>query len=559
MFRIICVLFFFPTFLFCQSKKVPDYENLYKFENYDLDKYGYIITTPKNYSSSTNSVPLFIFLHGRSLRGNNLNSVMNKYGVVYEQKQGMQIPGIVLAPQCHEDSSWSYSKIDFLIEWTKQNYRIDNTRIYILGMSMGGSGTWICGSRLNHKIAAMAPMCGGSYIDLGWTNPCAFIKMPIWTFHGKKDRDVPVEETYTTVDAIKNCGGGDSLKVTYYPNAGHNLAFVFRDPKLYEWLLSHTKTDFTNYWQEEQTSETPETNPNDTYNDDSNQSNFEQSKDENTSTPYSPPQNPVVEPPSPPTPITPPAAPSKPSEPVQRSPNVPQKEPPTQPAAPIYQPPVQNTPVKTQKTPATEASQPVPQKQPTNQPKVKSAVEAPKTMPKTSPSKPKKEEKIKPKKPKKAYLNETKLSVFATANTTIKGGVQRISESFSIHTGAEVEIPFHKTNRYYSGFYSKTGLFLYNLNSAFKEQINFDGIQNQNGYGFMPCQEIGFILFRGLKLGAGICYTNPNKVFTYSPYFSGAVGFKMDEYEIEFGSLAQPKDKKLTFYPSFTFKIRPIK
>ena len=556
MFRIICVLFFFPAFLFCQSKKVPDYENLFKFENYDLDKYGYIITTPKNYSSSSNSVPLFIFLHGRSLRGNNLNSVMNKYGVVYEQKNGMQIPGVVLAPQCHKDSSWSYSKIDFLIEWTKQNYRIDNARIYILGMSMGGSGTWICGSRLNHKIAAMAPMCGGSYIDLGWTNPCALVKMPIWTFHGKKDKDVPVEETYTTVNAIKNCRGGDSLKVTYYPNAGHEIAFVFRDPKLYEWLLSHTKTDFTNYWQEEQTS--PETNPNDTYNDNSNQSNFEQSKDENTTTPYSPPQNPVVEPPSPPTPITPPAAPSKPSEPVKSSPNVPQKEP-SPPTAPIYQPPVQNTPVKTQKTPTPEARQSVTQKEPTNQPKVKSAVEAPKKITNTSPSKPKKEEKIKPIKPKKVYLNETKLSVFATANTTTKGNFQNIMESFCLNTGAEVEIPFQKTKRFYSGFYAKTGLFLYNSNSAFKEQINFDGIQNQKGYGFMPSQEIGFIFFRGLKLGAGICYTNPNKVFTYSPYFSGAVGFKMDEYEIEFGSLAQSKDKKLTFYPSFTFKIRPIK
>ena len=180
-------------------------------------------------------------------------------------------------------------------------------------------------------------------------------------------------------------------------------------------------------------------------------------------------------------------------------------------------------------------------------------------MPKTSPSNPKKEKEINPIKPQKVYLNETKLSVFATANTTTKGNVQNIMESFCLNTGAEVEIPFQKTKRFYSGFYAKTGLFLYNSNSAFKEQINFDGIQNQKGYGFMPSQEIGFIFFRGLKLGAGICYTNPNKVFTYSPYFSGAVGFKMDEYEIEFGSLAQSKDKKFTFYPSFTFKIRPIK
>ncbi len=539
MFKSIGLFFLLPSILFCQTKKTPGYETLVKFENYDLDKYGYIITTPKNYSSGSNSVPLFVFLHGRSLRGNNLNSVMNQYGVVYEQKQGMQIPGVVLAPQCHMDSSWSYSKIDFLIEWTKQNYRIDVSRIYILGMSMGGSGTWICGSRLNHKIAAMAPMCGGSYLDLGWTNPCALVKMPIWTFHGKKDRDVSVEETYTTVAAIKNCGGGDSLKVTYYPNAGHDLAFVFRDPKLYQWLLSHQKTDFHNYWPEEIPSETPETNTN--YIDQSNSSNFEQSRDENTNNPYSPPQNPVVEPPSPPTP------------------NVPQKESPTPPVVPTYQPPIQNTPVKTEKTPTPEPSQVVPREQPINQPKVKPKVEAPKSTPPPRPSKPKKEKKIKYKKPQKAYLNETKLSIFATANTTIKGHSNGILESFSVNTGAEVEIPFQKTKRYFWGMYAKTGLFLYNSNSAFQSQIHFEGVKNQNGYGCMPSQEIGFILFRGLKLGAGICYTNPNQVFTYSPFFSGAIGFKMDEYEIEFGSLAQPKDKRLTFYPSFTFKIRPIK
>ena len=555
MFRSICVLFFLPVFLFCQTKKAPGYENLYRFENQDLDKYGYIITTPKDYSNSSNSVPLFIFLHGRSLRGNNLNSVMNKYGVVYEQKNGMQIPGVVLAPQCHEDSSWSYSKIDFLIEWTKQNYRIDNARIYILGMSMGGSGTWICGSRLNHKITAMAPMCGGSYIDLEWTNPCALKKMPIWAFHGVKDEDVKVDETYNSVAAIKQCGGGDSLKVTYYQNAGHNLAFVFRDPKLYEWLLSHTKTDFTNYWIEEQTSNSEETTPLENNQNNSDPINNHQSNWNQPETPSQqtvPETKPVPEPEPEPEP-EPTQTPLPPAN--QSAPSIPQKAPQSQPSAPIYQ-----TPAATnqQKAPTNNSSTQKPQ---ISAPKVQPPVQGPKNqnIPQ-KPSKPKKEKKkVKPIKPKKVYLNETKLSVFATANTTTKGNVQNIMESFCLNTGAEVEIPFHKTNRYYSGFYAKTGLFLYNLNSAFKSQINFEGIQNQNGYGFMPSQEIGFILFRGLKLGAGICYTNPNNVFTYSPYFSGAVGFKMDEYEIEFGSLAQSKDKKLTFFPSFTFKIRPIK
>lgn len=242
-------ILFFPIIAFGQPKP-PGYEKLFTYGKSNSYQYGCIITTPLGYSSSKNNVPLFIFLHGNSRKGDDLNLVMNQYGSVFEQKRGFKIPGIVLAPQCY-DGSWDYTLIDSLLEWTKKNYRIDTSRIYLLGMSMGGSGTWICGSRLNHKIAAMAPMCGGSYIQYGWTNPCALKKMPIWTFHGEKDEPVPVEETYTTIDEIKKCGGGDSLKVTYYPEKGHDLTFLFRDLQLYQWLLKHQKSDFTNYWMDE--------------------------------------------------------------------------------------------------------------------------------------------------------------------------------------------------------------------------------------------------------------------------------------------------------------------
>ena len=244
------IIFLLPLAIFGQSKK-PGYEGLYKYPVSEYNPYGWIITTPLNYSASDEDLPLFVFLHGRTLRGNNLDKLTNVYGPVCEQKRGFLVPGIVLAPQC-ADGSWSYGMVDTLIEWTKSNYRVDRSRIYILGMSMGGSGTWICGSRLNHKIAAIAPMCGGSYMEYDWTNPCALKKMPIWTFHGKLDKDVSVNETYKTVDAIKNCGGGDVLKTTYFPQKGHDLAFLFKDPQLYEWLLSHKKTDFQNYWEESQ-------------------------------------------------------------------------------------------------------------------------------------------------------------------------------------------------------------------------------------------------------------------------------------------------------------------
>ena len=261
MIRILSVIFCFHlTFsLFGQVKK-PGYEGIYKYPISRSNEYGFIVTTPIGYSNSVEEMPLFVFLHGRTLRGNNLDKLINQYGTICEQNRGFVIPGLVLAPQC-ADGSWSYGMVDTLIEWTKSNYRVDISRIYLLGMSMGGSGTWICGSRLNHKIAAIAPMCGGSYIEYNWTNPCALRKMPIWTFHGKLDKDVPIDETYKTISEIKNCGGGEFIKATYLPGKGHDLAFMFKDPSLYNWLLSHKKTDFNNYWEEEIIKENDESTP----------------------------------------------------------------------------------------------------------------------------------------------------------------------------------------------------------------------------------------------------------------------------------------------------------
>ncbi len=89
MFRIKYVLFLLPSLLFSQSKKEPGDENLYRYEKTQPYEYGYLITRPKNYSNNLDSVPLFVFLHGRSLSGSNLNSIIDIYGVIYEKKRNV--------------------------------------------------------------------------------------------------------------------------------------------------------------------------------------------------------------------------------------------------------------------------------------------------------------------------------------------------------------------------------------------------------------------------------------------------------------------------------------
>jgi predicted peptidase len=58
-------------------------------------------------------------------------------------------------------------------------------------MSMGGFGTWSLSLQFPELFAAIVPMCGGGVPVDAWK-----IKdIPVWAFHGAKDKDVPVEET----------------------------------------------------------------------------------------------------------------------------------------------------------------------------------------------------------------------------------------------------------------------------------------------------------------------------------------------------------------------------
>ena len=101
---------------------------------------------------------------------------------------------------------------------------------------MGGFGTWNLTIKYPKRFAAIAPICGGA-------NPSMvkFIKhIPIWVFHGAKDRIVPIERSQEMVDAVNNAGG--HAKLTVYPKVNHDSwTETYNNEKLYEWLLSHSK------------------------------------------------------------------------------------------------------------------------------------------------------------------------------------------------------------------------------------------------------------------------------------------------------------------------------
>jgi predicted peptidase len=202
-------------------------------------KYKYLLYKPQNYDSVQESFPLVIYLHGSSRRGSDINKIKT-YGLPFYVAHGHQYPFIIASPQCPAGKSWVTSNwFGPLYKELREKYRIDTTRIYVMGMSLGGYGTWHVALDYPDMFAAMVPICGGCLDSL---DICEIRNIPIWAFHGKKDNRVAFRETEKLVQRLRECGA--PIKFTALENKGHNLAYVFNDPEVLTWMLAQRKLDF---------------------------------------------------------------------------------------------------------------------------------------------------------------------------------------------------------------------------------------------------------------------------------------------------------------------------
>lgn len=182
--------------------------------------------------------PLIIFLHGRSLCGRNLQRVL-RYGTLDAQIKGRNVGGYILAPQ-NPGEAWNPKKIMKIVDWAVQKYDIDTTRIYVLGMSLGGFGTMDLAAAYPDRIAAAMALCGGATSKtLGNLN-----KVPLWIIHGTADRAVSVKESRKVMEEMKKHGETERLIYDEWKGASHGrLARVLYLPETYEWLNKHSLTD----------------------------------------------------------------------------------------------------------------------------------------------------------------------------------------------------------------------------------------------------------------------------------------------------------------------------
>jgi len=192
----------------------------------------FLLYLPEEYDSLPEKKwPLLLFLHGTGERGE-LLELVNKNGPPMLIQHGHRFSFIVVSPQCPEDQRWSVEVLNMLLDEMIADYRLDDTRIYVSGLSMGGQGTWDLAMAYPERFAAIVPICG-------WADPtlAARIKeLPAWVFHGAKDDVIPVSESEKMVSALKALGS--PVKFTVYPDAGHDSwTEAYNSQEMWEWLL----------------------------------------------------------------------------------------------------------------------------------------------------------------------------------------------------------------------------------------------------------------------------------------------------------------------------------
>ena len=205
----------------------------------------YLLYLPAAYQESDDKRwPLMLFLHGAGERGSDVQRVAI-HGPLSLVKQGTNFPFIIVAPQCPSGQIWESEPLLQLLDNVEKKYRVDDKRIYLSGLSMGGYGTWKLGLANPGKFAAIAPICGGCNmieVLLGPRDKADAVKsLPIWAFHGAKDDVVPLSESERVVEGLRR-GGVKEVKFTVYPEAKHDSwKEAYKTPELYEWMLSKSR------------------------------------------------------------------------------------------------------------------------------------------------------------------------------------------------------------------------------------------------------------------------------------------------------------------------------
>lgn len=203
------------------------------------DESKYVLFVPHSYNSER-PTPLILFLHGSGETGTDGKrpAEVGLGPAIHSREK--TFPFLVIFPQARRFSwqadSKSARRALEMVEEVRHEYKVDEQRTYLTGLSMGGYGVWSLAVADPARWAAIVPVCGG-----GTPKQMAKIKeLPCWCFHGAQDKAVPVIRSRELIDALKEAGAAP--RYTEYQDVGHNCwDKAYNTDELYDWLLQQRR------------------------------------------------------------------------------------------------------------------------------------------------------------------------------------------------------------------------------------------------------------------------------------------------------------------------------
>ena len=235
-----------------------------RFKSITPNTNAYYEYLPQGYNpNDTVKYPLMVYLHGAGDLGAGTPStlpLMLRSGPPEEYNDdsfptqvtvnGKSFGFVMIGPQWMVQPS--VTDVNTLINFCIANYRVDTTRIYLTGLSMGGGVTWLyAGNQAAYanRLAAIVPVCGDVTPDLGRARIIAASNLPVWATHNDQDPMVPAAYTEQEIayineppapvppamETIFHNDVHDAWTATYSPTLSVN------NMNIYQWMLQYTR------------------------------------------------------------------------------------------------------------------------------------------------------------------------------------------------------------------------------------------------------------------------------------------------------------------------------
>ena len=226
--------------------------------DYDAETFRYLLLTPQKIEAGK-KYPLVLFLHGAGERGNDPQLLKKHFlAQIGSAENRERFPCFVVVPQCRNGVWWagrppanrnqSDATADDMGEMMKmalqcvaetiETQPVDESRLYLTGISMGGFGSWDLAARQPKRWAAVVPICGGG----DEANAEKLTEVPLWVVHGDADPAVPVDRSRRMVAAIRAAGGHPAY--TESPGVGHeSWTPAYKDLGVVAWMFANKNVE----------------------------------------------------------------------------------------------------------------------------------------------------------------------------------------------------------------------------------------------------------------------------------------------------------------------------